>query len=279
MLKNYLPLSREIRTHWVYKDPDYFIIWCEMLFAARFSREPKTDIYQGVLYTINYGEFIFGRTGWAERLRVGEQKLRTMIKLLIKEKMIELVEQKGRKFTIYKVVNYEKYNHPPNQQEDVDTSDFEGDTNHQANQQPTDSQPSANQQPTTKEECSNNVKKDKEDIYGGRREVFDYYLSLKLIQHGKYTPAMDNAIKSAMKNNGYTIKDCKTLLDRHKQTVQATAGSEYAVKKRPLDVFFGQKVFGGKHLICAEYEDGGKYYADDDTPAQMPKPKFKVDSS
>ncbi len=103
-------------------------------------------------------------------------------------------------------------------------------------------------------------KKIEKDIYGGRRDVFDYYLSLDLIKHKKYTKAMDDAIKTAMKNNGYTIDDCKTLLDRHKKAVEATKGSEYPIRARPLHEFFGQKVYGGKHLICAEYEEGGKYY-------------------
>ena len=104
-------------------------------------------------------------------------------------------------------------------------------------------------------------KKIEKDIYGGRRDVFDYYLSLDLIKHKKYTPAMDMAIKTAMKNNGYTIEDCKKLLDRHKQTVEATKGTQYPVRARPLHEFFGQKAYQAKHLICAEYEEGGKYYS------------------
>lgn len=93
-----------------------------------------------------------------------------------------------------------------------------------------------------------------------RREIFDHYLSLKLIKHHKYTPAMDLAIKTAMKNNGYTVEDCKTLLDRHKKAVEATKDSEYPIRARPLHEFFGQKAYQAKHLICADYEEGGKYY-------------------
>ncbi len=103
-------------------------------------------------------------------------------------------------------------------------------------------------------------RKENKDIYSGRRDVFEHYLSLNLIKHKKYTPAMDMAIKTAMKNNGYTIDDCKALLDRHKQTVEATKDSQYPVRVRPLHEFFGQKAYQAKHLICAEYEEGGKYY-------------------
>ena len=67
---------------------------------------------------------------------------------------------------------------------------------------------------------------------------------------------MDNAIKTAMENYGYTIQYCKILLDRHKRVVEKTKNSEYPVRPRPLHEFFGQKVYGGKHLICADYEEG-----------------------
>ena len=119
-------------------------------------------------------------------------------------------------------------------------------------------------------------KKIEKDIYGGRRDVFDYYLSLDLIKHKKYTKAMDDAIKSAMKNNGYTVEDCKTLLDRHKKAVDATKGSEYSIRARPLHEFFGQKAYQAKHLICADYEEGGKYY-DLQKPRRKQGPKKQMD--
>ena len=53
------------------------------------------------------------------------------------------------------------------------------------------------------------------------------------------------------------------LLDRHKRTVQETKNKPYPVKARPLHVFFGQKAYQSKHLICVEYEEGGKYYTED----------------
>ncbi|HZK34203.1 MAG TPA: replication protein [Bacillota bacterium] len=109
-----------------------------------------------------------------------------------------------------------------------------------------------------------------------RKEIFDHYLSLKLIKHNKYTPAMDMAIKTAMKNNGYTIEDCKTLLDRHKKAVEATKGSEYSIRARPLHEFFGQKAYQAKHLICADYEKGGKYY-DLQRPRRKQGPKKQMD--
>jgi hypothetical protein len=73
------------------------------------------------------------------------------MKKLIADNMIEVIE-KHSKFTIYKIVNYEKYNLQGNLQETQDTEQVEGYANLQDNLQPTYSQPSTNLQLTTKEE-------------------------------------------------------------------------------------------------------------------------------
>lgn len=158
----HIRIDRDIRNHWIYRDPEYFIVWFEMLCCARFSREPKTDMQGDEIYTINYGEFMFGRISWSQRLNVSEQRLRTLLKKLVKEDMIQLVS-KHRRFSIYKITNYEKFNHQNNQQENLDTEAFSGDSNQQINRDSTSSQPAANQQLTTKEECKEGSKKVKKD--------------------------------------------------------------------------------------------------------------------
>ena len=105
------------------------------------------------------------------------------------------------------------------------------------------------------------------------KDIYDYYISLGLINHRSYTTAMREAIKSAMENNNYTLEYCKTLLDRHKQVVEATKNSEYPVRPRGLAEFFGQKVNGAKHLICSEYEEGGIKYEKYINNPQQDKPK------
>jgi hypothetical protein len=152
-----------------------------MLFAARFSKEPKTVTYRQVLYTINYGEFIYGRSSWAGRLKIGEQKLRTLLKNLEDQAMIQTLYSSPYRLTIYKIVNYEKYNMSNDQAKDLNTNDTNDKNikkcqlgNHQrplvlegsslgANHQPTISQPSANHQVTITEERKN-LKNDLKDI-------------------------------------------------------------------------------------------------------------------
>jgi len=115
-LDNFLPVNRELQKHWIYKDSSYLHCWLEMLFNARWSEEPKTDIYKGVLYTINRGEFLYSRPTYSDRLKVSEGKLKTLMKLLINEKMIEPVNSLGNnKPTVYRILKYEIYNGRPSE--------------------------------------------------------------------------------------------------------------------------------------------------------------------
>ena len=93
------------------------------------------------------------------------------------------------------------------------------------------------------------------------KSVYDHYLSLDLVKHKTYTDTMVKAIKKAIYDNKYSIEDCKVLLDRHKRVTELTKNDgRYAVRVRPLHEFFGQKAKDATHLICTEYEIGGKYY-------------------
>lgn len=108
---------------------------------------------------------------------------------------------------------------------------------------------------------ANQRKKDKETIKErDYKSIYDYYLSLNLVRHRAYTKDMYRAIKKAMDDNKYSVEYCKTLLDRHKQVIEITKNHDYPVRVRGIAEFFGQKVHNGSHLICSEYDEGGKYY-------------------
>jgi len=150
-LKNFLPLRREVMEHWVYKDSDFFKIWVEMLFKARFTEGSKKELYKTSLYILNQGEFLFSRITWYQRLNIKEHKVKKCVKLMIDDNMIVKVGRVGSSgATIYKIINYKSYN---NQSEntpaiDVDNTDVEGDA-----RQPLTSHKTAIDQPlTTKEE-------------------------------------------------------------------------------------------------------------------------------
>ncbi|KJS85006.1 MAG: hypothetical protein JM58_09580 [Peptococcaceae bacterium BICA1-8] len=108
-MDNFIGISREIIEHWIYKDAEYFQVWFEMLHRARFLKEPKTEIREGQLITIHYSQFLFGRNGWSSRLSISEKRLRKLMDMLITDNMIKLIKKYPR-FTLYQVINYEKYN-------------------------------------------------------------------------------------------------------------------------------------------------------------------------
>lgn len=180
-MRGWIKLYRDITEHWIYQDAEYLKVWIEMLVRARHSDDAATELIEGQLVTIQQGEFIFGRPGWSKRLGVSEQKLRTLLKKLINDDMIELTSR-FNKFSLYRIKNYQNYNQQNNQQNNQQTNqqetaplqgEFSFDDQHnnqqdnqQINPQVTSSQPANNQQPTTKEECKErkNVKKEKKKV-------------------------------------------------------------------------------------------------------------------
>ncbi len=163
-LKNFLPLNREIMDHWIYKDSDYLKIWVEMLFVARYSKEPKKELYRSSLYILNQGEFLFSRVTWGKRLHIKDYKLKKLINLLKDDNMIIKVGQVGSSgATIFKIVNYKRYNevNANTPAINIDTTAIEGGV-----RQPQDSHTPAIGQPlATKEERKKEKKKEEKDIY------------------------------------------------------------------------------------------------------------------
>jgi hypothetical protein len=180
----FIGLDRGIVDHWIYQDAEYFKVWFEMLYRARFSHEPEKKLIEGKLVTIEYGQFIFGRMSWSERLNISEQRLRTLLKKLTDDDMIEVV-QKFNKFSLYYIKNYAKFNQQGNQQKTHEYQGFESDANQHNNQQLTSSQPAANQQLTTQEQCINNVNKVNKDKTKTYTPEFDEFWNVYPRKIGK----------------------------------------------------------------------------------------------
>lgn len=93
----------------------------------------------------------------------------------------------------------------------------------------------------------------KDSIYN---TLYDYYLTLPLKNHRKFTPSMKSSIDKAIKEYGKDIEHFKRMLDRHVIKVESTKhNGQYATKVRELNVFFGQKKVGSTVLICNDYCD------------------------
>lgn len=164
MADNFIPISRDVFEHWIYQDAEYFKVWMTMLARARYSKDTKTGMYKDSMYTIGYGQFLFGYKSWSEDCGISYQRIRNLIKKLIASNMIK-VAQKSNHFSVYEIVNYAKFNSQPDQpqQEVQETS----------NNQTTVSQQSANSLATTKEESNKDNKEKKKDISA----AFDDYTS------------------------------------------------------------------------------------------------------
>lgn len=154
----FIGIDRGIVNHWIYEDAEYFKVWFEMLYRARYSQEPETKLIDGILVEMNYGEFIYGRTKWSERLKISERRLRTLIDKLQRDNMIESVTKFPR-FTVYRIINYAKYNQQNDQQEDQSGQGIPDFDDHPNDQRPTSRRPAGDQRATTKEQGINKVNK------------------------------------------------------------------------------------------------------------------------
>ncbi|SMF88068.1 hypothetical protein SAMN05661091_4095 [Paenibacillus uliginis N3/975] len=99
-MSGFIPIGRELQNHWLRRDKDYWMVFCEMYFLARYSDKPEIRTIDGLEVTIHHKEFIFGRPGWSRRLDISEQRLKTLIKKLIDEGFIKQT-QRHSKFTVY----------------------------------------------------------------------------------------------------------------------------------------------------------------------------------
>lgn len=164
----FIAIDRDIENHWIYKDAEYFKVWFEILLRTRFSQEPEKILVGGQFINVEYGQFVYGRVSWSERLGISEQRLRTLFKRLQDDDMIEVV-QRLPKLTIYSVKNYSKYNQQPNQQtnqqKDQERQGISDDANHQTNSISTANQPATNHQPTSNQPHNNKeIKKQRNKV-------------------------------------------------------------------------------------------------------------------
>ncbi|MFD5020041.1 hypothetical protein ACFWMP_14155 [Paenibacillus sp. NPDC058367] len=99
-MSGFIQIGRELQNHWVRRDKDYWNVFCEMYFIARYSDKPEKRVIEGIEVTVHHKEFIFGRTAWSNRLDISERRLRTFIKKMVEEGFIKQVA-KHSKFTVY----------------------------------------------------------------------------------------------------------------------------------------------------------------------------------
>jgi uncharacterized phage protein (TIGR02220 family) len=208
----YIGIDRGIVDHWIYQDSEYFKVWFEMLYRARFSKETSIELIEGQLVEMHYSEFIFGRIKWSQRLKISERRLRTLLDKLTADKMIEVVN-KYPKFTVYRIINYSKYNHQSDQQQTLEPQQIEGFGDQLIDQQATSKRPADDQQATTKEESkeSNKVKKE----YKYKELIVEIVSYLNAATGKNFSSETKETIKliSGRITDGRTIEQFKHVID------------------------------------------------------------------
>ena len=241
----YVKLYRKILENPVVcKDAEYFAIWIYLLLSA--THKPYETLFNGTKIILKSGQLITGRKVISKKLTISEGKVTRVLEKLKIEQQIE--QQTSNKNRLITILNWEEYQSSEQQIE------------HQLNNNWTTTEQQLNTNKNTKNiKNTKNTKNIHNKIPFDYQQLYDFYRSLNLIQHKELTPKMKEAIDKARTSCNYNLDDMKTLLEKHKATVDRTAGMEYEVKARPLWEFFGQKAYQATHLICQDYEIGGKY--------------------
>jgi uncharacterized phage protein (TIGR02220 family) len=200
-----------------------------MAFLARFSDKPETKVVEGITVTINKYEFIFGRPAWCRRLDISEQRMKTLLKKMIAEGFIKQT-QTCNKFTVYSFeygsLTNQQINQLTNQQDSKNQpaetrapQGIEVDANQQkiVNQptdQPTD-QPKKEKgikEQGSKEEGLKPIRGETEMAMTEEAKGILAYLNEKKGSKYRPTPNTLKLIQGRL-NEGYTIEDCKYVID------------------------------------------------------------------
>ena len=103
--------------------------------------------------------------------------------------------------------------------------------------------------------------RDSKDNKFDYKSIYEYYITQEnLVSHTNYTDSMYKSMKSAKEKYNLTEEQMKQIIKDHNDIIKLAENTEYPVKRRRLDILFGQKVNNNatSPLIFAEYLDGGK---------------------
>ena len=103
--------------------------------------------------------------------------------------------------------------------------------------------------------------RDSKDNKFDYKSIYEYYITQEnLVSHTNYTDSMYKSMKSAKEKYDLTEEQMKRIIKDHNDIIKLAENTEYPVKRRRLDILFGQKVNNNatSPLIFAEYLDGGK---------------------
>jgi hypothetical protein len=106
-MEGWIKIHREIREHWIWKDPLYFQAWIAIILNV--NHEDKNVLIEKELIECKRGQSLYSLAGWSKLFGNSWtiQKTRTFFGLLKNDKMI--IIEGLRKTTRLTVCNYDKY--------------------------------------------------------------------------------------------------------------------------------------------------------------------------
>jgi len=113
MGKGWISIHRKITEHWLWENDKPFdkrSAWIDILLMV--SHEKKKVLLGNEIIEVDRGERVTSERKLAERWGWSRTKVRNFLELLVKDKMIEIKQDKQK--TILKVLNYGKYQQPKN---------------------------------------------------------------------------------------------------------------------------------------------------------------------
>ena len=154
-MSGWIKLHRQIRSHWVFKNANYFKAW--IVIISEVNHQSAKILIEGELIECKRGQSINSLSTWVSIL--GDnwtiQKLRTFLKLLEKDGMINT--EGLRKTTRLTVCNYDSY---------------------QSEQQADNKQTTSRQQADNKEVTTNKNEKNKKNTIPSVEDFIAYGISL-----------------------------------------------------------------------------------------------------
>jgi hypothetical protein len=104
----FIALHRKIRDHWIWKDPEKFQWWVDILMECNHTNQKVLFGYETL--ECNRGQSLNSLDTWAKRWRVDTGRVRRFFELLENEKMIR--RENVKKTTRLTICNYDTYNRP-----------------------------------------------------------------------------------------------------------------------------------------------------------------------
>jgi len=159
-MEGWIKLHRRLTKHWIWTNEKYLKCW--IWFLIRANHKTEKVLIDTELIELKPGEFITSIHKIAEATKLTTQNVRTILKLLQSDKMIN--KASNTRLTKITICNYDDYQ--------VTQQTYNKPTNKLA----TYGQQSANKQPTTDKNVKNE-KNEKENLYKGDSENLknDYY--------------------------------------------------------------------------------------------------------